>query len=115
VVAGGVDLLAPGQGWTPNWIWLGSATDTPPSGDITGSPVAVQLADGSVDVYARAADGSALEKYYTASTGWSRWVDLGGSITGDPAALANADGSVDVFVHTAGGGLWEKYWVPGQG
>jgi subtilisin len=93
-----------GSGWGA-WETVSGTTGTTGLGALGGS--------GGIDLYMRDSSGDVVQRWWTASTGWSEqgWHGSppGGPTTSAPAAIS-LSGSVHVFVRGADRALWEKTW-----
>jgi hypothetical protein len=85
------------------WIGLGATAAADVYDD---NPATASRGPGEVYVFARAADGSILERHADPN-GWTDWVSLGGSATSGPAAI-NYGGNILVFVRGPDGGIYQK-------
>lgn len=75
------------------------------AGIMVGDPKTVSWASGRLDVFARAANGSLLHKWWDGAA-WHGWESLGGRMIGDPAPVASGSESLDVFVRGTDNHLW---------
>lgn len=67
----------------------------------------------NVEIYVRGLGGSLFERYWSPSSSWSAWIDLGGSITNSPTAIYDpTTRHVDVFARSDGGALDLWSWSP---
>jgi hypothetical protein len=90
-------------------LWLAGAPPT--SADVfDDNPATVSRAPGELYVFARAADGSTLERHRIGGT-WSNWVSIGGVATSGPAAIAYHS-SIHVFVRGTDGGIYQRVLGP---
>jgi acylphosphatase len=72
--------------------------------------VAVNNADGRLEVFVMGADGGLWHIWQTApNNGWSGWSSLGGVMTEGPIAGRNQDGRLEVFVKGTDGALWHTW------
>src|SRR4051812_9110944 len=76
------------------------------------NPAAASRGFGDMHVYARAADGSTLERHLVGD-GWSDWSSLGGVATSGPAAAAYGP-FVHVFVTGSDGGIYQNTLADGK-
>ena len=125
---GGAVSSRPALTWAPDgslWVFALSPDDTlvfrrytaakgwsgwKSNGRTLGSAPGVTAQGKSLDVFARDADGSLVQRTWRrggAHRGWSRWQDLGGEITAPPAAVWRSDEVLDVFVRGSTGLLYE--------
>jgi hypothetical protein len=83
----------------------------------TDGPAAAVNADGRIEIFARASDGSVWHNWQTSPGGsWNGWSSLGGWIAGSPTAIVNIDGRLDVFVVNGGNIVYHNYQTsPGGG
>ena len=83
----------------PAWRSLG--------GNFAASPIIGQNADGRLEIFAVAANGSLLHSWQPVGrTDFVPWVSMGtGPFTGTPAVGRNLDQRLELFVTTAGGAL----------
>ena len=96
----------------------GSTYGPPMPGQAAGSsgPVVYDPASGKLEAYAIGSDGSLEQRAWSASSGWSGWINLGGSVTGTPSAIYDpVTGHLEVYAQGANGPLFQKYWSPGAG
>jgi len=87
------------------------------AGNLTGTPVAVQAANGLIWVFAETT-GGAVEAFRQSAPGAavSQSANLAGRIEGSPAAIATQGGTVAVYVVGINGGLYTYYQTsPGGG
>jgi hypothetical protein len=79
-------------------------------GILTSGPAAAAGAAGSVDVFARGADGALWQTHWNGSAFIPGFTSLGGLLTGDPGAVANGTSRTDVFVRGGDNQLYQKTW-----
>ncbi len=97
------------SGWLHDPAGRGGTSDPPPTPAPQSLPVGnsvVVRADGTVDVYARGANGDLLHKWLTSAgwaPSWNTWETLGSGLVGDPRAIVRADGTVDLYAQGANG------------
>jgi hypothetical protein len=86
------------------------------TGNLTGTPVAVQAADGLIWVFAETTRG-AVEAFRQSAPGAavSKPASLGGRIEGSPAAIATQRGTVAVYAVGANGDLYTYYQTSAGG
>lgn len=72
----------------------------------TGTPVAIQNADGRLEVFVRDTNGGVGTRFQTRPNGGFEptWHDLGGRVAGTPATGNDADGRIELFARDADGG-----------
>jgi hypothetical protein len=87
----------------------------------TDGPSAVTNADGRLEIFARASDGSVWHNWQTTpGSSWNGWSELGGVIAGAPTVAVNYDGRLELFVvgenqiayhnfQTSPGGSWSGW------
>lgn len=95
--------------------WTAAPALGRPSGKtLSGRVAAVSQAKGSLDVFARATDGTLWQKYFR-NGAWKPWVRpaIGGTIGSNPAAVSMAPGRVDVFA-VKGGKVVQAYYAGGR-
>ena len=86
------------------------------AGNLTGTPVAVQAANGLVWVFAETTSGSAEAFRQSAPGAVGQSANLAGRIEGSPAAIATQGGTVAVYVVGVDGNLYTYYQTsPGGG
>jgi lysozyme len=74
---------------------------------------AVSAADGHVEVYGLAPDGSiARSAQRPGTTAWDRWTSLGGTFVTGAAPIVWSDGRIELFATDAQGGAWHD-WTDG--
>jgi hypothetical protein len=95
-------------------VLLGLVAATPAAADVyDDNPAAAALGPGNVYVFARAADGTILERNGSAS-GWSAWAPLPGlAATSGPAAIALGT-TLNVFARGPDGAIWQDYLQDGH-
>ena len=76
------------------------------------NPAAASRGFGDMHVYARAADGSTLERHLVGDS-WTNWSSLGGIATSGPAAAAYG-ASVHVFAAGSDGGIYQNTLTDGK-
>jgi hypothetical protein len=86
------------------------------AGNLTGTPVAVQAADGLISVYAETTKG-AVQAFRQSAPGAavSKPANLAGRIEGSPAAIATQRGTVAVYVTGVNGNLFTYYQTAAGG
>ncbi len=86
------------------------------TGNLTGTPVAVQAADGLIWVFAETTRG-AVEAFRQSAPGAavSQPANLGGRIEGSPAAIATQRGTVAVYAVGVNGDLYTYYQTSADG
>ena len=87
------------------------------TGNLTGTPVAVQAANGLIWVFAETTGGT-VEAFRQSSPGAAvgQPAKLAGRVEGSPAAIATQGGTVAVYVVSVNGGLYTYYQTsPGGG
>ncbi len=63
-----------------------------------GAPIAIENADGRIEVFVRGTDAQLWHIWQTSPNGnWSGWASLGGYMLSTPVAVRNADGRLEVF------------------
>jgi hypothetical protein len=92
------------------WQRGGGWSDWQTRGKVITSGVGVATTEGRLDIFARSATGSVLQRAWSDGT-WSPWVDLGGLITAAPAAVWRDTGVLDVFVRGTNGLLYQNTWT----
>ncbi len=96
------DQTSPGGGFTgPKKLTTTS--------DLTGTPVAVQAANGTLSVYAETTKGAVAVLRQSAVGGAVTRSTLGGRIEASPAAIATQRGTVAVYVIGIDGNLYSYY------
>jgi hypothetical protein len=80
------------------------------AGNLTGTPVAVQAANGLIWVFAETTGGT-VEAFHQSAPGAavSKPANLAGRVEGSPAAIATQRGTVAVYVVSVNGGLYTYY------
>jgi hypothetical protein len=81
---------------------------------VTSDPSVISRSDGTLEVFARLADGSiGYDAVPTPGPGasWSGWRSLGGSMASPPVAVVNRDGSPEVFALASDGSLVHNYYI----
>jgi hypothetical protein len=81
-------------------------------GSLTSGPAVASWAASHLDVFARGADQSLMQKTYD-GTSWSAWASLGGVLGGAPGAVSWASGRIDVFVRGTDSALWHRWYTGG--
>ena len=80
------------------------------TGNLTGTPVAVQAASGTISVYARTTGGAVQAVWQTAAGGAAtRRANLGGHTAASPAAIALHNGTVAVYAVGTDRNLYTYY------
>jgi hypothetical protein len=104
----GRNLLTYYQG-SPGGAFTGPVKLTT-AGNLTGTPVAVQAANGLIWVFAETT-GGAVEAFRQSAPGAavSQSANLAGRIEGSPAAIATQGGTIAVYVIGVNGGLYTYY------
>jgi len=69
------------------------------------NPAAASRGPGDLHLFARAADGTVLERHWTGGA-WTEWSSLGGVATSGPAAAAYGN-AINVFVRGGDGGIYQ--------
>jgi hypothetical protein len=70
----------------------------------------------NLEVYVVGRDHALLEKFWNPSTGWSRFLRLGGYVLGNPAVLYDPlSPNLEVYVVGRDHALLEKFWNPSTG
>ncbi len=86
------------------------------AGNLTGTPVAVQAADGLISVFAETTKGTVEAFSEAAAGGAVTGSNLGGHVAGSPAAIATQRGTVAVFAIGTDRNLYTYYQTsPGGG
>jgi Domain of unknown function (DUF1906) len=86
------------------------------TGNLTGTPVAVQAADGLISVYATTTRGTVMAFLQSAVGGAvTRSTSLRGPMTGSPAALATQKGTVAVYAIGTDRNLYTYYQTSAGG
>jgi hypothetical protein len=93
------DQTSPGGGFT-------GPKKLTSAGNLAGTPVAVQAADGIISVYAETTKGAVAAFRESAAGGSVTSTTLGGRIAGSPAAIATQRGTVAVYVVGFDGNLY---------
>jgi Phage tail lysozyme len=95
---GAVHTIAQDSGGFGAWTSLG--------GKATGNPTVAKNADGRLEIFVRAADGSLQHRWENTVNGaWSGWASLGGGIH-HPFASPDADGRIEIFARGDAGPLY---------
>jgi hypothetical protein len=81
-------------------------------GSLTSGPSVASWGANHLDVFARGADQSLMQKTYDNGT-WSGWTSLGGILGGTPGAVSWASGRIDVFVQGTDNQLWHRPYSAG--
>jgi hypothetical protein len=92
--------FVPGSGWSA-WYSIG--------GSVTSAPSLNSQGDGIVNVFARGADGSLVQKSWNGST-WGDWASLGGGLTGAPATISRAAGLLNVYIRGTDQESYARSW-----
>jgi hypothetical protein len=95
--------------------WVAAPSLGRPAGrTLTGRVSALSQAKGSLDVFARATDGTLWQRYFRNGT-WHAWVrpSMGGTIQSNPSAVSMAPGRVDVFA-VNDGKVVQAYFAGGR-
>ena len=80
------------------------------TGNLAGTPVAVQAASGTISVYARTTGGAVQAVWQSAAGGAAtKSANLGGHIAGSPAAIALRGGTVAVYAVGTDRNLYTYY------
>ena len=95
----------PRTGWSP-WGSLG--------GNLTSAPAVNSQSDGVLNVWARGADGTVLQKAWNGAA-WSEWGSIGGGIIGAPTAVSRAENVVNVYGRGAGNASFQRGWTATAG
>ena len=81
-------------------------------GSLTSGQAVASWGANHLDVFARGADQSLLQKTYNNGT-WTGWTSLGGILAGTPGAVSWASGRIDVFVRGTDNQLWHRPYSGG--
>ena len=98
-----------------DWATFGA----PPS-QLLGSPLVASNADGRLEVFTVAQDGTIWHVWQTApNNGWSNWTQFGLSYNAASSgltAVSNTDGRIEIFFMGSGGEVWH-FWqlLPNDG
>lgn len=99
----------------PGGRWTAAPSLGRPSGKtLTGRVSAVSQTKGSLDVFARATDGTLWQKYFRNGS-WQPWVrpSIGGTIQSNPSAVSMAPGRIDLFA-VNNGKVVQAYYAGGR-
>lgn len=110
---GGVLQLRYYRPGTNRWV-AAPSLGRPAGRTLTGRVSAVSQSKGSLDVFARATDGTLWQKYFRNGS-WRGWVrpSMGGTIQSNPSVVSMAPGRVDVFA-VNNGRVVQAYYAGGR-
>ncbi len=106
-----------GSGWLTPWQQLSPPSGVTPAG---GPGASANLAQPNrLDDYIIGTDGNCYHQYWTPSTGWAAWQNLGHpsgvNLTGTPSATSWAPGRVDVYCKGTNSAVYRDYWTASSG
>ena len=84
---------------------------------VTSDPSVISLSDGTLEVFARLADGSIgydTQRTPGPTASWSGWQSMGGTAASAPVAMVNSKGSPEVFARASDGSLVHDYYQQGK-
>ncbi|MFJ5984517.1 CHAP domain-containing protein [Lentzea sp. NPDC092896] len=108
--------LVHGVGWQPSpfgdFERLGSG--------LASEPVALQQANGQLDIFGRGSANDLWHKWFVSGIGWQPTAfgepeRLGTGLVSEPSLIQQANGQLDIFGQGTGGDLVHKWVAPGVG
>lgn len=102
--------------WAPGGWFSPTNLGTPPgSAVIDDAPTLVSWSSDRLDVFVTTTDGILWQRWWSSSTGWSVWYNVGDKVLGRVAVVSTGAGRLDFFARDWTGALKRKSYDPDLG